>query len=393
MQNTHDWLTIEKTYDSGVYNKSDFVIVRGEGAYVWDAEGNRYLDLINGIGVGFLGHGHPTVVEAIKAQAERLMILPQVFANDKRAEFYQTLASVLPDPLGRIFPTNSGTEAVEAALKFSRAATGKKKFVAAMRSFHGRSFGSLSITWEKKYREPFAPLVEPVTFIPYNDVDALEAAIDDDTAAVILEPVQGEGGVRPGTPEFFAAARELTRKKGALLVIDEIQTGFGRTGKLFAFEHFGIVPDILTLAKPIGGGFPLGAMVTTPEVADKMPRGGHGTTFGGNPLAMAAGTAAIKTIVEGRLWERAEALGKAFLEALAGIRSPKIREVRGIGLMAGIELKEKAAPYLKRLAEKHRIIGLQAGPTVMRFLPPVVVEEAELLQTAEAVADVLAHEA
>ncbi len=384
-----DWLAVEKRHDSGVYNKSDFVITRGEGAYVWDTEGNRYLDLINGIGVGFLGHGHPAVVEAIQKQAETLAVLPQVFASDRRAEFYRTLAKTLPEKLSRVFPTNSGTEAVEAALKFARAATGKKKFVAAMRSFHGRSFGSLSITWEKKYREPFKPLVEPVEFIPFNDVDALEKAVDQDTAALVLEPVQGEGGVRPATPEFMKAARELTEARGALLVLDEIQTGLGRTGRMYAFEHFGVVPDILTLAKPLGGGFPLGAMVTTDAIADKMPRGGHGSTFGGNPLAMAAGAAAVGAVWEGRLWERAEALGGTFFDALRSIQSPKIREVRGIGLMVGVELKEKAAPYLKRLAEEHRILTIQAGPNVMRFLPPVVVSEEELLRAAKAVEEVL----
>ena len=384
-----DWLSIEKRHDSGVYAKSDFVIVRGEGAYVWDAEGNRYLDLINGIGVGFLGHRHPAVVEAIKKQAETLAVLPQVFASDRRAEFYKTLVETLPEPLTRVFPTNSGTEAVEAALKFARAATGKKKFVAAMRSFHGRSFGSLSITWEKKYREPFKPLVEPVEFIPYNDVEALEKAVDGETAAVILEPVQGEGGVRPATPEFLQAAREVTREKGALLVLDEIQTGLGRTGRMYAFEHYGAVPDILTLAKPLGGGFPLGAMVTTDEIADRMPKGAHGSTFGGNPLAMAAGTAAVRAVWEGRLWERAERLGAVFMEALRAIESKKVREVRGLGLMVGVELKEKAAPYLKRLAEEHKILTIQAGPNVMRFLPPVVVTEEELLGAARAVAEVL----
>jgi len=386
-----DWLAVEKRHDSGVYAKSEFVITRGEGAYVWDTEGNRYLDLINGIGVGFLGHGHPKVVEAVRAQAERLMVLPQVFASDRRAEFYKALTDVLLEPLTRVFPTNSGTEAVEAALKFARAATGRKKFVAAMRSFHGRSFGSLSVTWEKKYREPFKPLVEPVAFIPYNDIEALEAAVDEKTAALILEPVQGEGGVRPATQAFLEAARKRTEEVGALLILDEIQTGLGRTGKLFAFEHYGVTPDVLTLAKPLGGGFPLGAMVTTDAVADKMPKGAHGSTFGGNPLAMAAGTAAIRAVVEERLWERAERLGRVFMEALRAIESKKIREVRGLGLMVGVELKEKAAPYLKRLAEEHKILSIQAGPNVMRFLPPVVVTEKELLGAARAVAEVLSE--
>jgi len=315
--------------------------------------------------------------------------MPQTLPTPARGEFYRTLVSLLPPELNRVFPVNSGTEANEAALKFARAHTGRKKFVAAMRGFSGRTMGSLSVTWEPKYREPFLPLVGPVEFIPYNDVEALRRAVDEETAAVILEPVQGEGGVRPATPEFLQAAREITREKGALLILDEIQTGMGRTGRRFAFEHYGVVPDILTLAKALGGGVPIGAAVMRKEVAESMPKGGHGTTFGGNPLAMAAGVAAIRYLERTRLWERAAELGPWFMEKLREIPSPKIREVRGLGLMVGLELKEKAAPYIQKLEKEHRILTLQAGPTVIRFLPPLVIDREDLERVVEAVRAVL----
>ncbi|WP_152640271.1 [LysW]-aminoadipate semialdehyde transaminase LysJ [Thermus filiformis] len=387
-----DWralLEAEKTLDSGVYTKHDLLIVRGKGARVWDAEGNEYIDCVGGYGVANLGHANPEVVEAVKRQAETLLSMPQTLPTEARARFYLALTSVLPPELNRVFPTNSGTEANEAALKFARAATGRKKFVAAMRGFSGRTMGSLSVTWEPKYREPFLPLVEPVAFIPYNDVEALRQAVDEETAAVILEPVQGEGGVRPATREFLEAAREVTREKGALLILDEIQTGMGRTGTRFAFERYGVVPDILTLAKALGGGVPLGAAVMRKEVAEKMPKGGHGTTFGGNPLAMAAGVAALEYLEKTRLWERAERLGRWFMEELRKIPSPKVREVRGLGLMVGLELKEKSLPYIQRLEKEHHVLTLAAGPNVIRFLPPLVIEEEDLAKVVEAVRAVL----
>ncbi|AEV17002.1 Acetylornithine/acetyl-lysine aminotransferase [Thermus sp. CCB_US3_UF1] len=384
-----DLLQAEKTLDSGVYHKHDLLLVRGQGARVWDAEGNVYIDCVGGYGVANLGHANPEVVEAIQRQAEILLSMPQTLPTPTRGEFYRALVSLLPPELNRVFPTNSGTEANEAAIKFAWAHTGRRKLVAAMRGFSGRTLGSLSVTWEPKYREPFLPLLGPVEFIPYNDVEALKKAVDEETAAVILEPVQGEGGVRPATPEFLQAAREVTREKGALLILDEIQTGMGRTGKRFAFEHYGVVPDILTLAKALGGGVPIGAAVMREEVARSMPKGGHGTTFGGNPLAMAAGVAALRYLERTRLWERAAELGPWFMDKLREIPSPKVREVRGLGLMVGLELKEKAAPYIERLEKEHRVLTLQAGPTVIRFLPPLVIEREELAQVVEAVRAVL----
>lgn len=387
-----DWRTLleaEKALDSGVYTKHDLLLVRGQGARVWDAEGNEYIDCVGGYGVANLGHANPEVVAAIQKQAETLLSMPQTLPTPMRGEFYRTLVSLLPPELNRVFPTNSGTEANEAAIKFAWAHTKRRKLVAAMRGFSGRTLGSLSVTWEPKYREPFLPLLGPVEFIPYNDVEALRRAVDEETAAVILEPVQGEGGVRPATPEFLQAAREATWEKGALLILDEIQTGMGRTGRRFAFEHYGVVPDILTLAKALGGGVPIGAAVMREEVARSMPKGGHGTTFGGNPLAMAAGVAALRYLERTRLWERAAELGPWFMEKLREIPSPKVREVRGMGLMVGLELKEKAAPYIERLEKEHRVLTLQAGPTVIRFLPPLVIEKADLERVVEAVRAVL----
>ncbi|ADW20993.1 MULTISPECIES: [LysW]-aminoadipate semialdehyde transaminase LysJ [Thermus] len=387
-----DWRTLleaEKSLDTGVYTKHDLLLVRGQGARVWDAEGHEYIDCVGGYGVANLGHANPEVVEAIKKQAETLLSMPQTLPTPTRGEFYRTLVSLLPPELNRVFPTNSGTEANEAAIKFAWAHTKRRKLVAAMRGFSGRTLGSLSVTWEPKYREPFMPLLGPVEFIPFNDVEALRKAVDEETAAVILEPVQGEGGVRPATREFLEAAREVTREKGALLILDEIQTGMGRTGRRFAFEHYGVVPDILTLAKALGGGVPIGVAVMREEIAKSMPKGGHGTTFGGNPLAMAAGVAALRYLERTRLWERAAELGPWFMEKLREIPSPKIREVRGLGLMVGLELKEKAAPYIERLEKEHRVLTLQAGPTVIRFLPPLVIEKADLERVVEAVRAVL----
>lgn len=344
---------------------------------------------MGGYGVANLGHSNPAVVEAVKKQAETLMVLPQTLPNDKRAEFYAALTGILPKELRRVFPCNSGTEANEAAIKFAMMATAKRKFVAAMRGFSGRTLGSVALTYEPKYREPFGPYGHEVVFVPYNNVEALREAVDTNTAAVFLEPVQGEGGVRPATPEFLQAARQVTQERGALLILDEIQTGMGRTGKRWGFEHFGVVPDIVTMAKALGGGVPIGAAVMTEAVANAMPKGGHGGTFGGNPLAMAAGVAAIRYLEDTRLWERAAELGPWFMEELRQIDSPKVREVRGLGLMVGMELKEKSAPYITRLEREHHVLTLAAGPTVIRFLPPLVISKEDLERVVEAVRAVL----
>ncbi len=348
-------------------------LVRGEGASLWDAGGRRFVDLGASHGVGNLGACPPEVVRAIQAQAAALLHLGSGYASPVRAKFVDTLLGLLPPSFRAVFLSNSGTEAVEAAIKIARSATGRPKVVAAMRGFHGRTLGSLSATWRRELREPFEPLVPEFVHVPFNDAAALDRAVDDRTALVLLEPVQGEGGVHVATAEFLRAARSATDRTGALLGFDEVQTGLGRTGTLFAFERWGVVPDLLVLAKSLAGGVPIGATVTSGEVEGRF-RGSHHSTFGGNPLACAAGLAALDVLVRDRLWERAERLGTTGLARLASLAGPKVREVRGLGLMIGVELRERAAPVLARL-EAEGFLAIPAGSTVVRLLPPLVIPE------------------
>src|SRR5450759_711589 len=279
---------LESSVSSGVYSKRPIAIVRGEGARLWDAEGREYIDCVGGQGTANVGHANPAVADAIAAQARTLISCPEMFYNDKRGEVEQKLVSLTG--LDKVFLCNSGAEANDGAYKFARVLTGRKEFVAAMRGFHGRTFGALSATWEKKYREPFEPLVPGFSHVPYNDSEALQAAVSDQTAALILEVVQGEGGVRPGAPAFLKLAQDLCQQRGALLIIDEVQTGFGRTGKLFAHQHYGLEPDLLCLAKSIAGGLPMGATLIHARHG-ALPQQVHGSTFGGNPLVCAASLA------------------------------------------------------------------------------------------------------
>jgi LysW-gamma-L-lysine/LysW-L-ornithine aminotransferase len=364
-------------------------IVRGEGAALWDRNGRRYVDLGASHGVGNLGASHPEVVRAVQRQAAELIYLGTGYDVPIRTEFLGRLVGLLPPTLDRVFLSNSGTEAVEAAIKFARAATGRTKIVAAMRGFHGRTFGALSATWRKEMREPFEPLVPGFVHVPYNDVAALSAAVDASTALVLLEPVQGEGGVHVATPEFLSAARSRTSAMGALLGWDEVQTGVGRTGRLFAFERWGVVPDLLVLAKSLAGGVPIGATVTSEDVQRRF-RGSHHSTFGGNPLACAAGVAALDVVVRERLSERAERLGTYARERLAHLPPEKVREVRGLGLLLGIELRERVAPTLAALEERG-FLAIPAGSTVLRLLPPLVIGEDDLRAGLEAIEEVIGH--
>jgi acetylornithine/LysW-gamma-L-lysine aminotransferase len=310
-----------------------------------------------------------------------------MFYNDQRAALLEKLLNIAPKGLTRAYLCNSGTEAVEAALKFARLKTGRKETVAMMRGFHGRTMGALSATWEKKYREPFEPLVPGFKHVAYNDLTALDAAVTDQTAAVILEVVQGEGGVRPGNPEFLRGAQKLCRERGAMLIVDEIQTGFGRTGMMFACQHYRLEPDLLCLAKSIAGGLPMGATLFGERIG-QLPPQVHGSSFGGNPLACAASIAAVTYIEEYHLADRAAELGTWFLARLKQIQAPVVREVRGLGLMVGIELKQKVTPYLQALMAKG-VLALPAGLTVMRFLPPLVISQEQLAIAADAVEEIL----
>ncbi len=367
--------------------RGDVVITRGEGSWVYDEHGKKYLDLGSAQGVAMLGHCHPAVVEAISQQAETLTLCPNFLYNDVRAEFVQALIEVLPSHLPYLFLANSGAEAVDGALKFARLFTKRPAFVATTKGFHGRTIGALSVTWEPKYREGFLPLLE-TTHIQFNDAASLDRAITDQTAAMILEVVQGESGVNVGTPEFLQSAERLCRERGVVLIVDEIQTGFGRTGKWFAVEHAGIEPDIMCLAKGLGGGFPMGAFAYTKAIRDVLTQGAHGSTFGGSPLACAAGLAAIQTYQSEDLIKRSGVLGAHLRNTLRGALEgvPAVRDIRGLGLMIAVELRTKVAPVLKSLMLKHGVIALPAGPTVLRLLPPLVITEAEIDFGVQAIA-------
>lgn len=382
---------IEERLAGGVtQRRGEAVMARGDGCWMWDTDGRRYLDLTAGQGVAMLGHSHPVMSRMLAEQAQTLIACPNYLYNDTRARFLAKLGEVLPGHLQHVFLSNSGAEAVDGGLKFARLTTGRTGIVAAMRSFHGRTIGAVSLTWEPKYRKPFEPLLD-VTHVPYNNLERLDAAITDQTAVVVLEPVQGEGGVHVGDPEFLQGAQRLCQERGALLMLDEIQTGFGRTGRWFAHEHYGLTPDIMCLAKGIGAGFPMGAIVYTDRVQASLYAGAHGTTFGGNPLACAAGLAAIQVYQDDRLIERAAAMGETLFTRLHEVLDGRtiVREIRGMGLMVGIELREKAGRYLKALMEDHGVLALPAGTNVIRFLPPLIIGEDEIETGVQALAAVL----
>lgn len=369
----------ERVLGGTTARRGDIVFTAGDGCWMVDADGHRYLDLSSAQGVAMLGHCHPAVTEAIAHQARTLALCPNYLYNDVRARFAEALVGVLPAHLPHAFLCNSGAEAVDGALKFARLVTRRPSFVAAVKGFHGRTMGALSVTWEPKYREGFGPLFE-TAHVPFNDAVALEAAVNDATAAVILEVVQGESGVNLASNEFLSSAERVCRDRGALLIVDEIQTGFGRTGTWFGFEHTSLEPDIVCMAKGLGGGFPMGALAYTARVREALSQGAHGSTFGGSPLACAAGLAAINAYRNEGLIERSASRGAAMLEQLRAAvgHLPAVREVRGLGLMLAIELRTKVAPVLKRLMLEHRVIALPAGPTILRLLPPLVISDEEI---------------
>jgi acetylornithine/LysW-gamma-L-lysine aminotransferase len=387
LRSTADLIAAEDAHTSGLYTKRGVVLVRGEGATVFDSDGRAYIDCVGGQGMANLGHGNRAVADAIAQQARTLASCTELFYNDRRAELYDVLAAILPAALDRFFLCNSGTEAVEGALKFARAATKRTGIVATMRGFHGKTMGALSATWGPEYRDLFGPLVPGFSHVPFNKPEALDAAITSDTAAFIFELVQGEGGVRPASREFAQEAARLCAERGALLIVDEVQTGFGRTGTLLAIEQYEIAPDILCLAKSIAGGMPMGAIAFSRKVGDLAKRS-HSSTFGGNPLACAAAIAAIGEIRRLDLARNARERGVQLIQGLRGIRSDRVREVRGLGLLVGVELKENSSSALRALQDEG-VLALGAGPTVVRFLPPLVISESEIDRVLEASAKVL----
>ena len=383
----NDYRAMEQQYGLPLQAKRDLVAVRGEGALIYDDKGDEYLDFAAGIAVASLGHAHPKLVDAIRRQAETLITCPNILYNDRRSELLAKLVEIAPPGLTRAFLCNSGAESIEAALKFARLHTGRSNFVTAMRGFHGRTMGAVSATYTPKYREPFMPLIPGFTYVPFNNIDKLDAAVDNDTAAVMFELVQGEGGVNPAQAEFVAAARRLCSERGALLIVDEIQTGFCRTGRLFACEHFDLQPDMMCVAKAMAGGVPIGATLLREEI--RVATGQHGTTFGGNPLACAAALAAIGVYLDERLWERAQELGDYFERRLDAGSLSQVRALRRLGLMIGIELKQKVQDKLAELLER-RIIALPAGPNVIRLLPPLIVDESQIDHVVDVLHELLA---
>ncbi len=384
------------------YDRHPVLLTRGEGVHLFDDEGNRYLDLLSGIGVSALGYGHPAITRAINGQAQRLLHTSNLFYHDGSA----TLALKLTEITGtdRVFFCNSGTEAWEAALKLARAQAGLlrkegkqigSRFIAMEHSFHGRTMGSVATTHKEKYRQPFAPVMPDVVFVPFNDVDALRAAFSDEVCAICLEPLQGEGGIHPVSQDFFAAARELCDSTGALLMADEIQSGMGRTGTWCAYQHYGIQPDVTTLAKPLAGGLPMGAMLCTEEAGRAIQPGMHGTTFGGGPLACAVAIAVIDEIQRVHLLDHVTEVGDYFmarLRELAG-QHDNISEVRGAGFMIGVEMRtpEVAKEIADRMMMEHRIILNRTSETVLRFLPPFLITKVHVDEAIVAL-DTLLHE-
>ncbi|WP_336023993.1 aspartate aminotransferase family protein [Halobellus salinisoli] len=373
-----------------VFSEKPIQIESGDGAYLYDTKGTEYLDFGASYAVTPLGHSHPAVTEAIQEQAETLTYVQASYPVEVRTELYEKLAALAPGDIENVWLCNSGTEANEAAMKFARAATGRSKIVATKRGFHGRTMGALAMTWKDKYKKPFEPLAGGVEFVPYGDGEALAEAVDDETAAFFVEPVQGEGGIHPATTEYLQHAREVTDEAGAALVFDEIQTGVGRTGNLWACEGVGVEPDILTSAKGIANGLPLGATLVKDWIADNP--GDHGSTFSGGPVVCAAANATLDTIVDEDVPAHAAHVGeylRSELEAAAETHDLPVREVRGSGLMIGIQIKRGANRVLKNLALSEQVLALPAGRTVVRLLPPLTIDESHADQFVESFAEVL----
>ncbi|HSA35242.1 MAG TPA: acetylornithine transaminase [Methanomassiliicoccales archaeon] len=362
------------------YGREAICFSHGQGEHLWDLEGERYTDYVAGIAVNCLGHAHPELVRAISEQASRIIHVSNLYQIKEQADLGEAMASIVPSPLGRSLFCNSGAEANEAALKLAVKHTGRGKVVACRNSFHGRTSATLSVTGQEKYQKGFEPLLSKnVDFVTFNSIEELKNKVDGNTAAVILEPVQGEGGVIPADREYFRAVRDLCTDSGALMIVDEVQTGMGRTGKWFGFQHFGVVPDIISLAKALGGGVPIGAIVTTPDIAKTFTPGTHGTTFGGNPLACAAANAVIRTMRRDKLVERAADLGERWRSELRKISSnhPEVIDVRGLGLMIGVEMGDMAKEFQKFALSKRLLVNVSAGK-VVRLVPPLIISDASV---------------
>ncbi len=378
---------------ANVFAKRPLVLTRGKGALVWDINGKEYVDCTGSYGVALLGHSHPKIVAAVCAQAEKLISCHAGYYNDKRTEFLQKLTSITPKGLNKAFLSNSGAESVECAIKLARKYSGKPEIIAMMGAFHGKTMGALSVTWDKKYREPFQPLVPEIKHVPPDNLEKVREAVSEKTAAILVEPIRGEGGIRVPPDGFLKGLREICDEKNILLIFDEVQTGFGRTGKLFACEHWGVIPDVMCLAKPLAGGLPLGATVAREDVMSSLKVGEHSTTYSGSPLVCAAGCAAINVLLEEKLAERAATLGAYFKSELEKLQSKHriVKEVRGLGLMLGMEMKFDVLNTLLKAMDKG-VLVLDAGRNVLRFLPPLVISKEQIGKVISVLDSVLEEE-
>ena len=380
----------EDQYMGNLYQRFPITIEKGLGARVWDTDDKQYIDCMGGYGVALVGHQNKRVINAIKNQVDKIITAHSSVYNKTREEFLETLISVAPNGLEQVHLNNSGAESIEAALKFARKFTGKKGMVAMRGSYHGKSMGALSLTFNPKYKKAFAPLVESTQFTPFGDLDALNDAITTDTGFVIIEPIQGESGIHVAPNGFLQKVRKICDEKKVLLIFDEIQAGLGRTGKMWASQHWDTIPDILCLAKGIAGGVPMGATLVKPEILQVIKKGEHSSTFGGNPLACAAGTAAITAITQDGLIANSEKMGLLLMQGLKELEKKHenlIREVRGKGLMIGVELKFEVKDILLD-GIKHGLLLLYSGRNILRLLPPLVITEQDVTKTLE-ILDVL----
>ena len=383
----------EDEFMGNLYQRFPVTVEKGFGSHVWDVDGKEYIDCMGGYGVAIVGHRNERVVNALKSQLEKIITVHSSLYNRTREEFLKTLIGVAPHGLTQVHLNNSGAEAVEAAIKFARKFTGKKGMVAMNGSYHGKSMGALSLTFNPKYRKMFQPLVEKTSFAKFGDIESLRETVDDDTGFVILEPIQGESGIHVAPDGFLQEVRKLCDDKGILLVFDEIQSGLGRTGRMWASEHWNTTPDIMCIAKGIAGGVPMGATLVKPEILAVMGKGEHSSTFGGNPLSCAAGTATLQALTQDGLIENAEKMGQRLREGLEHLKEKHkiIREIRGKGLMIGVELKFQVKDIILD-GIKNGVLILYSGRNILRFLPPLVISEDDITKVLETLDILLTRE-
>ena len=383
----------EEKFMGNLYQRFPVTIEKGEGSHVWDVDGKEYIDCMGGYGVALVGHRNQRVNNAIKEQVDKIITVHSSLYNKTREEFLTKLIGLAPKGLTQVHLNNSGAEAIEAAMKFARKFTGKKGMIAMKGSYHGKSFGALSLTFNPKYRKAFQPLVEKVSFASFGDIESLRSVIDDDTGFIILEPIQGESGIIVAPEGFLQEVRKICDEKGIVLIFDEIQAGLGRTGRLWACDHWNTAPDILCLAKGIAGGVPMGATLVRQDILASMSKGEHSSTFGGNPISCAAGIAALDALTKDGLIENSEKMGEKFRKGLEELKEKHtmIREIRGKGLMIGIEMKFEVRDILMTLIKKG-VLMLYSGRNILRMLPPLVISEDDVTKVLHALDSTLTEE-